>query len=115
MVTFKVTNYGKTPAILLKLYGEFSEHERKGNPIYLQGENKILRDIVIEAHSHVEWTAGFPYSFHSGEMQESIFFFGYIEYLDIFRIKRTSRYSIKIIHKHKMFIYSGEPAWNDWD
>lgn len=42
------------------------------------------------------------------------YFFGYIEYLDIFKVKRTSRFRM-IITPSGGWEPDGPPAWNDWD
>jgi hypothetical protein len=89
---FTVHNTGRTGAIITKAYGEFSRSPPTGNkPIYKHGQEK-LTDLSIAADESVPLT---PIIFETNFVGQQ-FFWGYLEYLDIFKIKQShSRQAVR--------------------
>jgi hypothetical protein len=112
-VGISVVNHGKTPGTVQKVYGEFSTTEPRGKPVYLHGESRQLY-IPIKGNSgpnpvylHVRFVP--PISDYN-------FFFGYIEYVDIFRVVQTSRFCAKVSTYEgiRQWEIAGPSEWNEW-
>lgn len=87
-VLLTVTNAGRTFATIEKIYGEFSRTAPIGDaPIYEHGDSHDT-DLALQAGQTEILN---PFEFKSG-FPDPQFFWGYIEYQDIFRNKRTARF-----------------------
>jgi hypothetical protein len=87
-VTLLIHNTGRTSATIKTVYGEFSLKPPLGDvPIYKNGE-PVLTDLAIAANEEAVLS---PFKFRS-KLVRSQFFWGYIEYIDIFKHKRRSRF-----------------------
>jgi|SRR5215467_5770793 len=111
VVAVQAVNYGKTPAVLHKVYGEFSNAEPTGKPRYLRGKSCSF-DIPIRGNT------GFNPTYLDARFQSENtaphFFFGYVEYTDIFRNVRLSRFCAKIFPDEGRQEVAGPSDWNDW-
>ena len=112
---FTVHNTGRTGANITKAYGEFSRSPPTGNkPIYRHGQEK-LTDLSIAANESVVLT---PIIFETNFVGQQ-FFWGYLEYLDIFKIKHTSRVCAVISPAKPpadgKFDLAGSDAWRECD
>jgi hypothetical protein len=114
-MTLYVHNTGRTGAIITKVYGEFSETPPAGNkPIYQHGMDHIA-DFSIAAGVSSDLT---PFNFETDFMGNQ-FFWGYVEYLDIFKIRHTARFCAAIfpndpsgVGKYQL---AGSDAWRECD
>jgi hypothetical protein len=105
-----VTNEGKTPATIQGIYGQFAPNEPVGRPIY-SGGRTIELDIAAPADRFFVLAMA---PFTTKEIREQ-YFFGYVEYLDIFKNILKSRFCFKINPTDSKFSRAGSRAWNDRD
>ena len=90
-------------------YGEFSRSMPTADiPVYIQGNSRLL-DAAIAANVETE----LPIIFES-EWTDPHYFFGFIEYEDIFRDLKISRFSTRIFPEGQRFEFAGPRSWNDW-
>jgi hypothetical protein len=114
-MTLQVHNTGRTGAIITKVYGEFSETAPTGNePIYEHGDSQNT-DLSIAAGVSTDLE---PFKFET-DFMDNQFFWGYVEYLDIFKIRHTARFCAAIfpndpsgIGKYQL---AGSDAWRECD
>lgn len=83
-----VHNTGRSAGLIKKLYGEFSRTPPEGDiPIYKDGASKIT-DFSVGANAEAPLQ---PYPFVD-DFTGKQFFWGYLDYLDIFNRVHTSRF-----------------------
>jgi hypothetical protein len=113
-VSIHVHNTGRTGATIVKLYGEFSQTSPEGDiPIYENGD-WTETDLSVGADKETD----LPLRFKS-DWTEPQFFWGFVEYKDIFKITHVSRFCT-FIHpsmdiqpgKYEM---AGSPGWRECD
>jgi hypothetical protein len=103
-------NQGKTPAILKGAYGEFSEAIPTADVPHYEGGQARLFDFSVAAGGREEK----PYLFES-EMLGLQYFYGWVEYDDIFREEiKISRFCVKIDPENNVIELAGPRSWNDW-
>jgi hypothetical protein len=111
VVRMNVTHFGQTPGFFKRIGYKFSLDEPSGDkPTYSdcyiwKGAEVVLKqenpfDIPVPAQSNC---------------LESHYFFGFMEYSDIFGEGHTSRVCIKIHPTIGKWEIAGSPAWNSWD
>jgi hypothetical protein len=112
-VRLYVHNTGRTAANVKKIYGEFSNILPLA-PEY-QHVNPIITDISIAAG---EKDVLAPFEFKSDYTGPQLFW-GYIEYKDIFKNTRTSRFCAHIepeeVGKPGKYQLAGDDAWRECD
>ena len=109
-------NFGRSPGILKEAYGEYSATEPTGNPVYKHGSARKFDSAVAPTEQRppnqppptipTAWESPLP-----GEQ----YFFGYIKYLDIFRVEHECRFCTKIFPNTRKADLAGPEAWNDWN
>lgn len=105
-----IHNTGRTAATIKRIYGEFSNILPIGDrPVY-ENVDPVLTDLSIPADAKDVLS---PFSFKSEYLGEQ-FFWGYIEYLDIFKNKRTSRFCAAIFPARKSQSPSGESIYGKY-
>jgi hypothetical protein len=93
VVKLHVQNFGRTGAVITKIYGEFSRQPPTGNiPVYKHGDSHKT-DISVPAGQGDVLS---PFEFKV-KFVNQIFFWGYVEYNDIFKIKRITRFCAEIV------------------
>lgn len=113
-VKLLIHNTGRTSATIVTVYGEFSRNAPAGDvPIYENGSSiETDLSIAIGAESILPLDFADPYL-------EPQYFWGYIEYIDIFREKRTSRFCCIIFPEDLpasgRFTIAGSFAWRAGD
>jgi hypothetical protein len=106
-----IDNVGKTAAFITKIYGEFSFTPPNGDvPVYEHGAGTRV-DFVIAGNTNCPLT---PVNFNT-RFVEPQFFWGYIEFMDIFRRPHIARSCTVIYPATATFDLAGSPAWNGWD
>jgi hypothetical protein len=111
-IRVEVGNYGQTPGILKTVYGEWSLLATASNvPVYQHGDSAPFDVVIARAE-----TKAVPLTFQGPPLSLAgwAYFFGYIEYVDIFKITRRSRFRL-IVTRDGKWRPDGPPAWNDWD
>jgi hypothetical protein len=90
---FSLKNTGRTRAAIIQAHGEFAQGTNpSGEPAYSHLVGTTYRtDFTLSAGVEAE----FPYAFKTRVVTEQ-FFFGYVEYEDIFRRRHTSRFCLRI-------------------
>jgi hypothetical protein len=109
-VGITVHNVGRTAAFLTKCYGEFSRVPPIGEPRYDNGASTGM-DLVIGGVTNVPII---PVNFNN-RFVGSQFFWGYIEFTDIFRRNHIARFCTEIHPDIGKFEVAGSLAWNGWD
>jgi hypothetical protein len=110
-VSITVDNIGRTAAFIEKVYGEFSPTLPRGDiPRYEQGEWKLC-SFGVKAGTTVP---KLPVEFMNN-LTDPHFFWGFVEFQDIFREKHIVRFCTRIWRADGKFDSAGTPAWNDWD
>jgi hypothetical protein len=115
-IKLEIRNYGATPGVLKFVYVTFSfEKPVEKKPVYVAGEGTQYEkyDVVITREDR---PLLLPLSIigPSIGVHQLCYFLGYIEYLDIFKTKHTSRFCVSI-NAAGNWEPIGPPAWNDWD
>ena len=109
-----VQNTGRTGAAITKACGEFSRLPPTGDkPTYKHGQ-EMLADFSIAPNENVALT---PVIFETNFVGPQ-FFWGYVEYLDIFKIKHTARVCAEIFPNNAglgTFKLAGSDAWRECD
>ena len=83
-----IQNTGRTGATIKKIYGEFSNILPPGDTPTYGNVDPVETDLSIPANASDVLT---PFDFKSSYLGDQ-FFWGYVEYTDIFRITHTSRF-----------------------
>jgi hypothetical protein len=109
-------NHGRSPGILKEAYGEYSATEPTGNPTYQNGTARKFDSAIPPAgprpfNARVE---SIPTRWES-PIQGDHYFFGYVRYIDIFRVEHECRFCSKIFPATRKTDIAGPEAWNDWN
>jgi hypothetical protein len=104
-----VHNTGRTAATIKKIYEEFSDLLPQ-SPTY-DSVQPILTDLSIAAGKESVLD---PFEFQSDFVGPQ-FFWGYIEYVDIFKNKRVSRFCTHLEPDQGKYQIAGEDPWRDCD
>ena len=112
-LTLHVHNAGRTRAAIQKIYGEFSRNPPSGDvPIYRDGRAEPT-DLAIAANQESDI---FPIAFEDDFMGEQ-FFWGYLEYSDIFKIRHVARFCARIVPADPpslgKFQLAGSDGWRE--
>jgi hypothetical protein len=112
-LTLHVHNAGRTRAVIKKVYGEFSRTAPEGNfPVYEHGREEIT-DLAVAVGEKSDLT---PIQFDDNFAGEQ-FFWGYIEYADIFKIRHVARFCARIVPNHApalgKFQLAGSDGWRE--
>jgi hypothetical protein len=103
-------NQGKTPAILKGAYGEFSEVMPTADVPHYEGGQARLFDFSIAAGGREE-----KQDLFESETLGPQYFYGWVEYDDIFREEiKISRFCVKIDPDNIFIGLAGPRSWNDW-
>jgi hypothetical protein len=114
-VEITVDNPGRTPGILTSIYGQFSNKPPKGDaPHYNGGGSHPFELTVNSTNGDPRARVVLPVVFKT-DFAEQQFFWGYIEYLDIFKKKHISRFCTLIFPAESRWQVTGGRAWNDWN
>jgi hypothetical protein len=109
----EVQNFGPTPGFLETLYGEFSPTKPKGRkPRY--DPTKGTKFAVDEVIGKFDVPTPLDQRFEAPGV-EPIYFFGYVEYRDIFKRRHTSRFCALLKPIDGTSALAGERAWSNWD
>jgi len=110
-VTVTCANPGRTLGILLVVSGQFSPTVPGGIPQYDFSAKRFV-DVYFPANSKAEKLAD---EFKSPFGQADQYFYGYIEYIDIFKERHMSKFCYKIYPELRKCELIGAAAWSDWD
>lgn len=119
IIEVAIENYGRSPAIVKEVYGEFAEILPTSKvPIYDRSKGKsIAKDDTLAPRTDT-MTIQRP-QYVVGQWESSIqtphFFFGYFRYIDIFRIEHLSRYCHTIDPVKYTIEDAGGDARRDWN
>jgi hypothetical protein len=114
MIEITVDNPGRTPGILTSIYGQFSQKPPKGDvPHYNGGGSYPFELAVNSSNGDPRARVVLPVVFKT-DFAEQQFFWGYIEYLDIFKRSHTSRFCCAIFPAESRWQIAGGRGWNDW-
>jgi len=114
-VEITVDNPGRTPGILTSIYGQFSNKPPKGDrPQYNGGASYPFELTVNSTNGDPRARVVLPVVFKT-DFAEQQFFWGYIEYLDIFKKPHTSCFCTLIFPAESRWQVTGGRAWNDWN
>jgi hypothetical protein len=108
-----VQNFGPTPGFLETLYGEFSRTKPPGKkPRYdpSKGTTFAVDDII----GKFDVPTPLDQRFETPGV-EPVYFFGYVEYRDIFKRRHTSRFCALLKPVEGTSALAGERAWSSWD
>jgi hypothetical protein len=116
VIKIGMKNTGRTRAAITRAYGEFSQMMLGEQPVYnpLIGTSYVT-DLSMAANDKSD----FPYSFTTRHIGDQ-FFFGFIEYKDIFKKTHTSRFCMRIMPalengKSGKFQFAGNDRWRECD
>ena len=109
----EVQNFGPTPGFLETLYGEFSHSKPTGKaPRYDAAKGtKFAIDTVI---GKSEIPTPLHQRFETPGLGPT-YFFGYVEYRDIFKRPHTSRFCALLTPMDGTTALAGDRAWNSWN
>jgi hypothetical protein len=114
---FRLKNTGRTRATITHAHGEFSHANTLGaEPVYSALVGTTYRnDFTLSAGSAAE----FPYPFKTRSVTEQ-FFFGYVQYEDIFRRFHTTRFCLRVYpaqenEKPWRWQLAGTEKWREGD
>jgi hypothetical protein len=111
----RIENAGSTLGILRLAHGELSREEPAGDVVYKDTGTK-KGDFVVAPRNNADGLPHYyPFSNWKVITDEEHFFFGFIEYVDIFRERHFSRFCARLFPLERTFDVAGPPAWNDWD
>jgi hypothetical protein len=103
-------NQGKTPALIRRVYGQFSEAMPTEDIPHYEGGVIVMFDNAIPGGSKQTRER----MFESGILGPQ-YFFGFVEYDDIFREKlKISRFCVHLLPQEQRFDLAGPRSWNDW-
>jgi hypothetical protein len=109
----EVQNFGPTPGFLETLYGEFSPTQPKGTkPRY--NPSKGTKFAVDDVIGKFDVPTPLDQRFEVPGV-DPIYFFGYVEYRDIFKQRHTSRFCALLKPMKGTSALAGERAWSSWD
>jgi hypothetical protein len=117
VVKISLKNTGRTRAAIIQVHGEFAQGTN------LSGERAYSRLVGTTYRTDFTLSAGaeaeFPYAFKTMVVAEQ-FFFGYVEYEDIFRRRHTSRFCLRIYpvgenDKPWKWQLAGSDKWREGD
>ena len=106
-----ISNDGQSLGLLKKIYWQFSEIEPIGDPVYIDGESRHF-DLSFPAHTP---NKQLPLCLQTIVGALTQYFFGYVEYIDVFKKTHTTRFCLCIAAQMPKADVAGPPAWNDWD
>jgi len=116
VVKIGMKNTGRTRATISRVYGEFSQGNLGEKPIYhpILGINYVT-DLSLSAGE----SGSFPHDFRTRHIGEQ-FFFGFLEYKDIFKTTHTSRFCMMIYPakengKSGKLQFAGNDSWRECD
>ncbi|MGA8695521.1 MAG: hypothetical protein WB689_17115 [Xanthobacteraceae bacterium] len=116
VIKIGIKNTGRTRAAITRAYGEFSQKPLGERPIYnrLVGTSYVT-DVSMGANDQ----ADFPHNFRTRHVAEQ-FFFGCVEYRDIFKNTHTSRFCVRIFPasengKSGKLQFAGNDNWRECD
>lgn len=117
-VTIKIgmKNTGRTRAAITRVYGEFSQMNLGEQPVY---NSLIGTSFVTDVSMAANDKSDFPNSFRTRHIGDQ-FFFGFIEYKDIFKKTHTSRFCMRIMPatengKSGKLQFAGNDRWRECD
>jgi hypothetical protein len=114
-IEISVDNPGRTPGILTSIYGQFSQKPPKGDAPQYNGGGSYPFELTVNcSNGDPRAKAVLPVVFKT-DFAEQQFFWGYIEYLDIFKKPHTSRFCTVIFPAESRWQIAGGRAWNDWN
>jgi hypothetical protein len=108
--SMSVSNDGRTMGLLKKLYWQFSEIEPTGTPSYDEGDSRSF-DVSFPGNTPAKTL---PLVFNTITDRPQ-YFFGYVEYVDIFKRPHKTRFCLYIVPRMPKYDIAGPPAWSDWD
>ena len=109
-------NTGRTAVFLKKVYGQFSRTAPQGDvPIYSRGASKIL-DVSLAAGADAVLDPIVFSDYFTGPQ----YFWGYVEYDDIFKQRHTSRVCVQLFpaevnRGHGKYDIAGSDGWRKDD
>ena len=107
--TITVGNGGRTAGMLKRLWFGIELVEPSGmQPVYERGNLDLTMDLVISAGAKIDIIT------RRIIVRHAIFVVGFLEYEDVFRNRRLSRFCGKIVANPIEFGAAGPPAWNEW-
>jgi hypothetical protein len=113
-LTLHVHNTGRTGATIKKVYGEFSRVP-PGDKVAYKNGSEVITDLSVAAGEKNELT---PIAFED-EFIGDQFFWGYLEYFDIFKINHTSRFCAAIVPapapNNGKYQLAGSESWRECD
>jgi hypothetical protein len=108
-VRVMLQNTGRTPGTVKVIYGEVSKNvEPFGVPVYAKGSGRVANGMLPTTTDPVRA----PVTFEC-PADDDFYFFGYVEYDDIFRRPHTSRFCSKIFLDRSGIEAAGNDAFND--
>ena len=111
-VQIMLQNTGRTAGTIKVIYGEVSKSvEPFGKPVYNNGSKREANGMMAPTQGKAVRA---PVTFEC-PVTSDFFFFGYIEYDDLFRRPHTSRFCAKIFLDRRGIEAAGNDAFNDWN
>ena len=116
VIKIGMKNSGRTRAAINRAYGEFFQGNLGERPTYnFEAGITYVTDLSVAADE----AGDFPHDFRTRRIGEQ-FFFGFIEYKDIFKKIHTSRFCLMIIPslengKRGKMQFAGRDAWRECD
>ena len=105
-------NTGRTPGTIKSIYGEVSKTtEPFGVPVYRNGNKRDANGMLVPTLGN---PIRAPVTFEC-PVTADFYFFGYIDYDDIFRPPHTSRFCAKIFLDRSGIEAAGPEAFSDWN
>jgi hypothetical protein len=112
-VRILAVNQGRTPALVTFAHGEFSDAEPTGaSPSYDMGKGDYLCDFALAANS-LPNSGALPAEWIFDWRDQ--FFFGFVEYRDVFGKMHTSRFCAKLIPEKQQYDIAGSAAYRAFD
>jgi hypothetical protein len=111
-VEIMLHNYGHTPGTVKIIYGEvFLATEPFGDPIYKNGSPRAANGMLAPTLGN---PLRAPVTFEC-PVKADFYFFGYVDYDDLFRRPHTSRFCAKIFLDNRGIEAAGPEAFHDWN
>jgi hypothetical protein len=116
IVKINLKNTGRTRAVIVCAYGEFSTNSLGATPAY---NSLIGTKYVTDVSMSADGGADFPHDFRTRQVADQ-FFFGYVEYKDIFRRVHTSRFCMRLYPAYEngqsgRMQFAGADSWRECD